>query len=118
MRQYKVTVTQTTPNGEVRDYDLDVIGASADSALAMVYGWYDRDTHYQAEIAGAGKVVAGPTNAKLEDKGLCALDDNCDGWKQHKEEQAKQLPTCISPNSPEAICWEDYDGDYDWEEDE
>jgi hypothetical protein len=49
MRDYKVTVTQTTPSGDIQEYQLDVVGHSEDSALAMVYGWYDQHTHYLQE---------------------------------------------------------------------
>ena len=43
MRTYKVTVTQTTPSGEITQCTLDVLGANSDSALNRVYSWYNRE---------------------------------------------------------------------------
>jgi hypothetical protein len=49
MRGHRVTVRQVEPEGNIREFTLDVIASSADSALGMVYSWYDRATHYMNE---------------------------------------------------------------------
>ncbi len=49
MRTYEVTVTQTTPTGEITEFTMDVQGHTEDSALSTVYSWYDQNTHYLNE---------------------------------------------------------------------
>lgn len=80
MREYKVTVTQTTPSGDVKAYDLDVIGTSEDGALAMVYSWYDQHTHYLNETKDLPQEI--PLVDQIEADPAYDPHDPCGNWKE------------------------------------
>ena len=42
---HKVTISQQLPDGEILETEVIVSASTGDSALGMVYKWYDKVTH-------------------------------------------------------------------------
>ena len=49
MRSYKVHIDQLLPDGSVQEVAVNVLASCEDSALAMVFKWYDVQSHLDSE---------------------------------------------------------------------
>ena len=49
MPRERVTITQRLPDGDIQVTNVDVLASGKDSALAMVFKWYDQQTHFSQE---------------------------------------------------------------------
>jgi hypothetical protein len=52
MNAHKVLISQQLPdNSDIQEVTVDVLASCGDSALAMVFSWYDKATHILHERA-------------------------------------------------------------------
>ncbi len=49
MKAHKVYIDQLLPDGSVQEVTVDVLASCEDSALGMVFKWYDRQSHLDSE---------------------------------------------------------------------
>ena len=49
MTSHKVHIDQLLPDGSVQEVVVDVLASCEDSALAMVFKWYDTQSHLDSE---------------------------------------------------------------------